>query len=98
MFSLYEQERSLTVVFSGRLDTSECLEADARLEAAVGAAGGSVEFDLGGVDYVASLFLRICVRTARQVGPGRFSIVNVGPSVKKVFKIAGLDEYLRVES
>lgn len=55
-----------------------------------------VTFDLMNVDYIASSFIRICVATAKQVGTGKFSIINTSPMIKKTFKIAGLDEILNV--
>jgi anti-anti-sigma factor len=53
-------------------------------------------FDLGQVDYVSSGFLRLCLQAAKQVQQGSFRIVNTKPEVMKVFKVAGLDEMLKV--
>ena len=53
-------------------------------------------FDLKGVDYVASAFLRICLSVYKQVGPERFSMVNVHPFVKKVLMIANLADLMKV--
>jgi len=55
-----------------------------------------INFDLKDVDYIASSFIRICVLTAKQLSEGNFSISNTNPMIKKVFKIAGLDEILKV--
>ena len=55
-----------------------------------------INFDLKEVDYIASSFIRICVATAKQLQEGNFSISNTNPMIKKVFKIAGLDEILNV--
>lgn len=97
MLSIQEREGRLVFTFSGRLDTAECLQFDERVASAAEAASQPVVFDLGGVDYVASLFLRICVRTAKGVGFERFTLENVNPSIRKVLKIAGLDGPLSLE-
>ena len=97
MLAIEERGGTLVFAFSGRLDTVDCLEFDARLAAAAEATSLPVVFDLNGVDYVASMFLRVCVRTATQVGFERLRLVNVGPAVKRVLKIAGLDVHLTME-
>jgi anti-anti-sigma factor len=89
----YETEPGRLVCrFSGKLDTVECGRFEGELRRAISEAPGRVVFDLADVDYVASAFLRICLVSFKTKGPGIFSIVNVHPSVKKVFKIAGFDE------
>jgi anti-anti-sigma factor len=55
-----------------------------------------IVFDLGGVDYVASSFLRLSLIAAKGVTKGNFSIINTDPQVLKVFKIAGLSSLLNV--
>jgi anti-anti-sigma regulatory factor len=55
-----------------------------------------VTFDLKHVDYVASAFIRICLATAERVKHENFSIINTTPFIKKVFKVAGIDETLNV--
>ena len=55
-----------------------------------------IVFDLAGVDYIASSFIRICVATAKLPETGDFRIINTSPLIKKTFKIAGLDEILKV--
>lgn len=53
--------------------------------------GPRLHFDLAEVDYIASAFIHICVQHAKIAGPGKFSIVNCQPFVKKTLKIAGFD-------
>lgn len=55
-----------------------------------------IVFDLAQVDYVSSGFMRLCVKTAKEVGQGNFSVINTKPLVMKVFKVAGLGELLQV--
>ena len=55
-----------------------------------------VVFDLKGVEYVASAFIRLCLTAAKGVAKGDFSIINTSPQVKKVFKLTGLDTTLNI--
>jgi len=97
MVRFEETETKLLVIFSGKLDTLACQATDEQVLGRVRAASGTVEFDLAEVEYVASVFLRICLQTAKAAGPGRFSVVRVNPVVKKVFMIAGLGSLLAEE-
>jgi len=56
-----------------------------------------VVFDLEKVNYVASAFLRICIKVAKDVGAKDLEIIHTCPHVKKVFKIAGLDRQLKIK-
>jgi anti-anti-sigma factor len=103
----HNSEKSLlTFVFSGRMDTIECLKTGEMITAKMtetlasippgDPSALSVVFDLEGVSYISSSFIRICVQTAKQTPPGKFSITGSDPFVKKTFKIAGLDEILNI--
>jgi anti-anti-sigma factor len=85
----------LRVTFAGRLDTKTCKEITEQVEKELGTAGATVTFDLSGVDFVSSAFLRICICAAKQKAAG-FSVVNVTPQVMAVFKMAGLDSAFKV--
>ncbi len=94
--------------FTGRMDTITCSSEDSLVQTQVAEASKSltaegnpqgalkVIFDLQGVDYIASAFIRICLTVAKALEKGNFSIVNTNPQIKKVFIIAGLDENLNV--
>lgn len=56
----------------------------------------SVVFDLAGVEYINSAFLRICVTTCKQVGQGAMSIVNTSPQIMRIFMIANLTNVMKV--
>jgi len=74
-----------------------CLKIVGDISAKVTEAKKLVVFDLQGVDYIASAFLRICARISKEVGAGKFSIIHVSPNVKKIFKLAGLDKFIKIE-
>ena len=90
-----EQEDGLLCTFVGHLDTQACASVEAELLAKVREAARPVTFDLAGVDYVASMFFRLCLQVTREVGAERFGIVNAQPAVNKVFKVAGLSAMIR---
>ena len=82
-------------VFSGRMDTTQCLEAERDVMHSIEGAR-QIVFDLKDVDYIASSFLRLCGKASYRVGSGNFSIVNADIEVRKIFSVAGLAERLNV--
>ena len=93
--SLMEESR-LVCNFTERMDTSNCQKIEEELYAKVCDTKIPVTFNLEGVDYVSSAFLRICLRVVKQTGPENFAAINATPTVKKVFKIAGFDKQLNI--
>ena len=87
----------LTCSFSERQDTEKCMEYGESIYEKVQESKIPVIFDLKKVQYISSMFLSICLRIFREVGAQNFSIINVQPNVKKVFKIAGLDKMMTIQ-
>jgi len=96
MFNITIDGGRMTCTFPERMDTLACEKYQAQIDQQVTQAPTPVTFDMNGVAYVASSFLRICLKTAQALAKGQFELVNVGPEVKKVFKIAGLDRDLTI--
>jgi len=94
MLQTCEPNTPVGIRFEGRLDTARCAEIEADVRARVASPSGPVVFDLEGVDFVSSTFLRLCIFACKQAGSHGFRVVNVGPAIKRVFKIAGLDSML----
>ena len=90
-----QQGGKVVCKFSGRMDTTKCLEAERDVMRSIECAR-SVVFDLDGVEYIASSFLRLCGKASHKVSSGNFSLINVNPAVRKVFTIAGLAERLNL--
>lgn len=88
---------TLRCVFSGRMDTPACQEVETQVMQKVESATGPVEFDLKDVDYISSMFFRICIQANKLVDTGMFSVVNAKPEVKSMFAIAGLSQMLNVQ-
>ncbi len=99
-FNYNDEDKVFTATFVGRMDTlavqrvSEMIQIN--LPVKDGKSEDKIVFDLRGVDYISSSFIRICVSIAKQAGPGQFSIAHSQPFIKKTFKISGLDDILNV--
>ena len=57
----------------------------------------SMILDMAEVDYVSSAFLRVCLKLLKKFGKNNFNIVNVQPTVLKVFKIANFTELIKIQ-
>jgi anti-anti-sigma factor len=80
--------------FEPQLDTATCQQIEEEVRAAVTNPPGSVVFNLEGVEFVSSSFLRLCVYASRQAKGGDFHVISVDPNIRRVFKIAGFDAML----
>jgi anti-anti-sigma factor len=88
--------KQLVCAFSGRMDTTSCMEVKAEVKTKIEAHKGKVVFDMSEVDYISSSFLRICADAATTVGSEKFSIIKVNANIKRVFMIAGLVDKLNI--
>ena len=95
MAKLEKKSKEVVCTFKKRMDTIECNKIEADILNGLRNTE-SIIFDLEGVEYVASSFLKICGKAANKVEAGNFSIINASPSVTKVFKIAGLADLLNI--
>jgi len=87
---LIETLSELKYLFRQRMDALHTAQVDtASLEKLASSDWKKIVFDLEKVDYIDSSFLRLCI-IASKAGPGRFTIVHVTPTVRKVLTIAGL--------
>ena len=89
-----QQDGSVVFRFLGRLDTAECARIEGEVTQKAQTGGQPVVFDLADVDFVASAFLRLCLMVQQKAAGNQLTLVNVCPPIKKVFKIAGLDQLL----
>ena len=100
----YDPDRDVLVcAFNGKQDSAAAQTASERFQAAWSSArterpdragAPSIAFDLAGVDFISSAFLRLCLQAAKMSGGGAFRIVGVSPAVKKLFVVAGLEHLL----
>ncbi|MCX6985214.1 MAG: STAS domain-containing protein [Lentisphaerae bacterium] len=87
-------EGKIILRFENRLDTVTCSGIESEVLSHLEKNQAPVVFDIGKVDFVASAFLRICIMSAKKAGEGNFHVKNAAPQIKKVFKIAGMDQFL----
>ncbi|MFC1770842.1 STAS domain-containing protein [Candidatus Margulisiibacteriota bacterium] len=97
MLKFEDQNNVLNVFFPRRLDTDFCLTETNKIEEKFTPNISAVIFNMQDVDYISSAFLRICITTGKKLGRENFSLINVLPEVKKVFKIAGIDKILEIK-
>lgn len=88
---------TLQCIFRGRLDTPACQALEQEVLGKVEGAVGPVEFDLKEVEYISSMFFRLCIQANNLVDTGMFSIINAQPEIKNVFKISGLSQMLNLQ-
>ncbi len=89
-----EPQERLVFRFKGSMDTARCDEIGPDIRAQLAEPNQPVVFDLGGVDFVSSSFLSLCIHARRQAADHGFQVINVCPMIKRVFKIAGFDAML----
>jgi len=87
----------IVITFPQRVDTAYCQENEKAILGSAGQGCRGVDFDLRGVEYVCSAFLRICMQVLKLVGKDRFRITGCSPGLRKVFKIACYDGLMIIE-
>ncbi|MFH1593885.1 MAG: STAS domain-containing protein [Candidatus Omnitrophota bacterium] len=91
MVTFAEKDDKFVCSFSGQMNTENCYKTQELVLGEVRKCRKPVIFDMKKVTYVSSVFLSMCIQVLREAGAENFMILNVDPSVKKVFKVAGLD-------
>lgn len=99
--SFDSSSKTLTFVFRGRLNGDICIKNDPEIESAIEVAlkenppqTVSIIFDIGQVDYVSSLFLRVVITAAKKVAKGKFKLTGANPFVRKMIEMSGLDRLI----
>lgn len=54
-----------------------------------------IVFDLSNVEFVDSAFLRVCQTMTQALQPDAFSVINVQPALKRLFRNAGLADVVK---
>lgn len=83
------------VVLSGSLDVAGSAEADGPL-ADISSKNDKVIIDMTSVDFLASVGIRILVRSAKDIGGrgGKFAVFGANDTARRVLKTTGLDEII----
>jgi len=96
MYKFNKIDDKSVFTFEPKLDTAKCNGKENEILSILGGCKKEVVFDMTGVDYISSYFLRICTIVAKEVGSTNLKVVNSLPNVKKVFKIAGFDQLMDI--
>jgi anti-anti-sigma factor len=96
MVEYFEEDGKLRCAFQGAMDTAACGKMAEALYARIDTARLPIVFDMQGVEFMASAFFRICLTVGKKAGGDKFSIINLSPMCKRMFKIAGLDRIFAI--
>lgn len=96
-----EVGNTLNCSFSGRLDGGLCSEIEHDLLHRVsdfkkGHEDVRLNFDLAGVVFISSPFLRLCLICLRTLGKESFFITNASDDIHQVFRISGFTDIMHV--
>lgn len=81
------------IALNGRLDMKNSLEIDTRFTALTATGHGPVLVDLSGVEFIASIGMRLLLSNAKALGQrgGRMVLAGAQPLVAEALTTAGID-------
>jgi anti-anti-sigma factor len=91
------EDSKLVCSFSHRLDSANCAKWQEQLMQKVKESKMPVVFDMEKVNYIASVFLRICLAVAKEIGADNLTVVKTSDYVKKVFRVSGFDKKIKIK-
>lgn len=91
------ENKKLTIVLSGRLDTTTAPQLEEEMKASVDGIE-ELYFDFAELEYISSAGLRVLL-TAQKImnAQGKMVIRNVNETISEVFEITGFADILTVE-
>lgn len=86
------------VVIRGQIDATTSKAAEDRLVELINAGERRLVLDLGQLDYISSVGLRVLILVAKRLkqAEGAVAICALQPSVQELFEIAGFDAVFRI--
>ena len=90
-------ETELTVVLTGRLDTTTAPELEKELKASL---DGITEltFDLAALEYISSAGLRVLLSAQKTMNrQGTMKLTHVNETIMEIFEVTGFSDILTVE-
>ena len=95
---VYEKgDDRFTCRFSGRMDTTAAMSVEDELIDKVQHAGMPVVFDFTELEYVASSFLRSCVRVVRVAGSTKIKIIGASDEIIRIFDMTGFGKLMDIQ-
>ena len=87
----------LTLVLTGRLDTTTAPQLEAELKRSIGGAK-SLVLDFADLEYLSSAGLRVLLAAQKVMNKqGKMVIRNVNETISEVFEITGFSDILTIE-
>ncbi|NOY74272.1 MAG: STAS domain-containing protein [Kiritimatiellaeota bacterium] len=83
--------------FSGRMDTADAVSSEDELIDKVQHAGSPVVFDFAELEYVASSFLRSCVKVVRVAGPTKIKVKGASKEIQRIFDMTGFGKLMDIQ-
>lgn len=89
--------KDLTVVLTGRLDTTTAPQLEAELKANIAGVENLV-LDFAGLDYLSSAGLRVLLAAQRIMNKqGSMVVKNVNETIAEIFEVTGFCDILTIE-
>ena len=90
-------EKNLTVVLTGRLDTTTAPQLEAELKANI-AGVETLVLDFAGLDYLSSAGLRVLLAAQKIMNKqGSMVVKNVNETIAEIFEVTGFCDILTIE-
>lgn len=83
--------------FSGRMDTTASMSVEDELIDKAQHAGVPIIFDFTELEYVASSFLRSCVKVARVAGSTKIKVVGASEEILRILDMTGFDKLFNIQ-
>lgn len=91
------EDKTLTLVVSGRLDTSTAPELQAVVETSLAGVSALI-FDFSDLAYISSAGLRVLLTAQKMLGDsGKITVKGANETVRDVFAITGFDHFMNLE-
>lgn len=98
MIEYKTEDGKFICTFHGRIDTAAAMDLEDDFLDKIQHAGMPIVFDFADLEYVASAFLRTCVKVARMAGPTKVKIINASKDLLHVFTMTGFDKLMDLEN
>lgn len=90
-------ETELTVVLTGRLDTTTAPELEKELKASLDGVS-ALTIDMAALEYISSAGLRVLLSAQKTMNrQGEMKVVHVGDTIMEIFEVTGFSDILTIE-
>ena len=90
-------ETELTVVLTGRLDTTTAPELEKELKASLDGVS-ALTIDMAALEYISSAGLRVLLSAQKAMNKqGEMKVVHVGETIMEIFEVTGFSDILSIE-